>query len=190
MYQLVFKGQCAPGFDLATARANVAKVFKANDAQLERMFSGERVIIRNKLDGEAAGKYQGALAKQGIIVHIEAMAPPAAALAPAAAQEPSRPAAPDPAGAKNTAAPAVEPGDRLPVAGERVDELLAGSSLSLGRRGETLGQPREVAEPTFERLSSWSLAPVGERLVEAAPEPAAAVPDVSHLEVLPPGQQR
>lgn len=176
MYQLVFKGQCSAGVEVAAARANVARVFKVNDAQLDRLFSGERVVIRNKLDAEAAGKYQSALAQQGIVVHIEAMAPPAA----------------EPVPAGRTAAqsgPEVEPGQRLLVAGDRVDEVLAGSSLSLGRPGETLGVAREVVEPTFENLDSWSLAAAGELLVEASELPPVAVPDVSHLDLLPPGQR-
>lgn len=195
MYQLVFKGQCTAGVDVAVARANVAKVFKANDTQLDRMFSGERVIIRNKLDDDAAAKYQAALAKQGIVVHIEAMSPPADQPAPAAVQAPgqadtARPQPHPEAPAKPAAGPSVEPGDRLPVAGERVDQLLAGSSLSLGRPGETLGHPREFEARTFANLDSWSLAPAGERLVEAEERPPVAVPDVSHLDVLPPGSQR
>lgn len=194
MYQLVFKGQCTAGVEVSVARNNVAQVFKASEAQLDRMFSGERVIIRNKLDAEAAAKYQAALAKQGIVVHIEAMNPPSDEPAPAATPEgtSTRPASPPPAGAaRATAQPvAVEPGQRLPVAGERVDQVLAGSSLSLGPAGETLGQPRETEEPVFENLNKWSIAPAGERLVEPTEAIPTAVPDVSHLDLLPPGERR
>lgn len=198
MYQLVFKGQCAPGVEVGVARANVARVFKASDAQLDRMFSGERVVIRNKLDAEAAGKYQSALAKQGIVVHIEAMAPPAGEPPPTLkpdsgptepASAPSRPEPGTPVDSRLGSGPPVEPGDRLPVAGERVDQLLATSSLSLGPAGATLGPAQAVAQPTFEHMDSWSVAPAGERLVEAAAQPEPALPDLSHLAVLPPGQR-
>lgn len=187
MYQLVFKGQCTPGVDISTARANVAQAFKANQGQLDRMFSGERVVIRNKLDSEAAAKYQAALSRQGIVVHIEAMAPRASEPAPAVrAQAPQQPlvdaAVPPPT---TPAGPLVEPGERLQVAGERVDQLLSGSSLSLGRPGEILGQPRQVVAPSFDSLSQWSLAPAGERLVESKSQPAAKVPDLSHLDLVP-----
>jgi len=59
-----------------------------------------------------------------------------------------------------------EPGDRLPVAGEKVDTILAGSGLSLGKPGEQLGVINEEAPPVFEHLDDWTVAPPGEDLVE------------------------
>ena len=50
MYQLVFKGECTPGTDLETARNNARALFKASVEQLDRMFSGQPVVIRNKLE--------------------------------------------------------------------------------------------------------------------------------------------
>ncbi|QCF27356.1 hypothetical protein [Hydrocarboniclastica marina] len=201
MFQLVFKGQCQPGVAPETARANVAQVFKASQAQIERMFSGERVVIRNKLESDAAEKFKAALAKQGIVVHIEPM-PGASSTATQAGAEavqrpaPGRPVAPTQeygqakpqAAGPATAGVVVEPGERLSVAGERVDEVLAGSRLTLGRPGETLGQPKEQEAPVFHELESWSLAQPGARLVEPEEAPPVAVPDTSHLKVLPPGE--
>lgn len=193
MYQLVFRGQCVAGVAPETARANVAQVFKASQAQIDRMFSGERVVIRNKLDNEAAAKFQAALAKQGIVVDIEAMSAPGTAETPASGGA-AKQAAPapeqssNPATADRRAAPEAEPGERLPVAGDRVDELLAGSSLTLGRPGETLGQPRRHEAPVFHELGQWSLAPPGERLAEPSGKTAVTVPDTSHLTILPPGE--
>ena len=51
MYQLVFKGELSPGVDQQTARANAMALFKATIAQVERMFSGQRVVIRNNWTG-------------------------------------------------------------------------------------------------------------------------------------------
>ena len=191
MYQLVFKGQCVAGVDVSKARANVAQVFKASQAQLDRMFSGERVIIRNKLDSDTAGKYQAALSKQGIIVHIEPMLPQADAPAPvnrptqsAAAVRETESSVGDQANPSGPG-PMVEPGERLPVAGERVDQVLAGSGLTLARPGENLGQSRQLEGPVPDHPEEWSLAPVGEILVEPVAKPTAVVPDISHLQVLP-----
>lgn len=201
MFQLVFKGQCQPGFAPETARANVAQVFKASQAQLERMFSGERVVIRNKLESDAAEKFKAALAKQGIVVHIEPMPGASSTATPPGAEAdqrpaPGRPVTPVPQGSPAKQQPAspvtagvvVEPGERLSVAGERVDEVLAGSRLTLGRPGEMLGQPKKQETPVFHELESWSLAQPGARLVEPEEAPPVAVPDTSHLKVLPPGE--
>ena len=50
MFQLVFKGECVPGTDLETARNNARTLFKASLDQVDRMFSGQPVVIRNKLE--------------------------------------------------------------------------------------------------------------------------------------------
>jgi hypothetical protein len=75
----------------------------------------------------------------------------------------------------------VEPGDRLPVAGEKVDSILAGSDLSLGAPGEQLGDTREEAAPVFDHLDEWSVAPPGEDLGDGEEKPEPPAPDVSHL---------
>lgn len=188
MYQLVFTGQCTPGADASAVRENASQIFKTSPTQLERMFSGGRVIIRTKLDADAAARYQAALANKGMVVHIEPMTPQADA--PAPASQPVKPRSASENSSRTGWAsvnpgPVVEPGERLPVAGERVDQLLAGSALTLGRPGEILGQSRAMKEPVFEHLDAWTVAAVGETLVEPAPKPKVAVPDISHLKVLP-----
>ncbi len=184
MYQLVFKGECVPGVDGATARENAKALFKASDAQVQKMFSGGRVVIRNRLDGPTAQKYQGVLKQKGIICHIEPMPgqegeSPATDSAPPPAPETDQPARPASSGSGGGVE--VEPGDRLPVAGEEVDTILAGSDLSLGRVGEQLSETREEESPVFDNIDSWTIAPPGEELVESREEPPPMIPDTSHL---------
>ncbi|MEC7815090.1 MAG: hypothetical protein VX939_02375 [Pseudomonadota bacterium] len=190
MFQLVFKGECAPGTDLQTARENARGLFKASVEQLDRMFSGQPVVIRNKLDEAQAEKYRAVLLKHGMIAYAQPMAgaAPAAEKAPAPAKPAEKPvprAAPAPAQPSATArpagTPAVEPGDRLPVAGEKVDDILAGSGLSLDPVGVTLAEHHEVEAPMFEHLEDWTLAPAGSDLGVKKDLPPPMVPDVSHL---------
>ncbi|WP_303290398.1 hypothetical protein [Marinobacter sp. SS5-14b] len=192
MFQLVFKGECTPGTDPETARANARALFKASVEQLDRMFSGQPVVIRNKLEQVQAEKYQSVLEKHGMVAYVQSMAattpePQAPARQPAAAPSvpkvspesavESRPEAPARAGK----APEVEPGDRLPVAGERVDDILAGSGLGLDPVGVTLAEHQEAEAPMFEHLDEWSLAPPGSDLGVKRDLPPPVVPDVSHL---------
>lgn len=184
MYQLVFRGEWEGDLDEQTARERARGLFKANDAQLEKMFSGDRVVIKNRLDEATAGKYQAAMKKSGLVAHIEPMpqsdsegADPAPTAASASSSEEEEQGARAPAGDSV----AVEPGDRLPVAGEEVDSILAGSGLSLGAPGERLGETRDVPEPEFEHLDEWSVAPPGEDLVTREDVPDPPAPDVSHL---------
>ncbi|MCG7200812.1 hypothetical protein MD273_13840 [Marinobacter pelagius] len=189
MFQLVFKGECVPGTDEQTARNNARALFKASVDQVERMFSGQTVVIRNKLEEAQAEKYRAVLKKHGMLAYVQPM--PGARPAP----EPSRSAAPGPeagepapkstasapTGAAGGGVPEVEPGDRLPVAGEKVDDILAGSGLNLDPVGVTLVEHQEAEAPMFEHLDDWTLAPAGSDLGVERDLPPPMVPDVSHL---------
>jgi predicted transcriptional regulator len=194
MYQLVFKGECVSGVDENGARQQAKALFKASDAQVGKMFSSARVVIRNNLDGQTAQKYQAALKKNGMIAYIEPM--PSAETSETGESRASEAGAADtgtdttPPARAGTAASSErgeagsveqEPGDRLPVAGEKVDTILAGSGLSLGKPGEQLGVINEEAPPVFEHLDDWTVAPPGEDLVENDEKPEPPAPDISHL---------
>lgn len=190
MFQLVFKGECVPGTDLETARNNARTLFKASLEQVDRMFSGQPVVIRNKLEEVQAEKYRAVLKKHGMVSYVQPMGEPrpVAAATPqsrpsAPVSQPSRP--PEPAApqaeAKRGGAPETEPGDRLPVAGDKVDTILSGSGLSLDPVGVTLAEKAEVEPPMFQHLDEWSLAPPGSDLGVERDLPPPVVPDVSHL---------
>ncbi|MEE3116991.1 MAG: hypothetical protein VX339_02705 [Pseudomonadota bacterium] len=193
MFQLVFKGECAPGTDMETARTNARTLFKASVEQVDRMFSGQPVVIRNKLEEVQAEKYRAVLQKHGMIAHVQPMpatapAQPAPASAPRpAASEPRAQAAPSaPASGQRPAqgpgkVPDTEPGDRPNVAGDKVDDILTGSALSLDPVGVTLVEHTEVEPPMFQHLDDWTLAPAGSDLGVQREVPPPVVPDVSHL---------
>lgn len=188
MFQLVFKGECAPGADPAAARASARTLFKASVEQIERMFSGQPVVIRNRLEEDQALKYRAVLAKHGMLAYVQPM-PDSSPASPEAAERkpaPATPARPDASPAHSPAAgsadaPAVEPGDRLPVAGDKVDTILAGSGLSLDPVGVTLSEHQDVEAPMFQHLDEWTLAPAGTDLGVERELPPPTVPDVSHL---------
>ncbi|MDR9424646.1 MAG: hypothetical protein RI567_05105 [Marinobacter sp.] len=194
MFQLVFKGECAPGTDTETARSNAKTLFKASVEQLDRMFSGQPVVIRNKLEQVQAEKYQAVLQKHGMVAYVQPMpgtqpqAPEPKPAAPAPQTHSEPPATPEAGGDAQTAKPArtgkapdPEPGDRLPVAGEKVDDILAGSGLTLDPAGVTLTEAEDAEPPMFEHLDEWSLAPAGSALGVERDLPPPVVPDVSHL---------
>ncbi|XOZ32275.1 hypothetical protein ACMDCT_08645 [Halomonadaceae bacterium KBTZ08] len=189
MYQLVFSGEWEAGLDEQSAREKARNLFKANDAQLEKMFSGERVVIKNRLDEATAYKYQAAMKKNGLVAHIEPMqavgqdseAPRSRTPPDDGGQQGERSASPADGDASPAESVAVEPGDRLPVAGDKVDSILAGSGLSLGAPGERLEELRADPEPVFEHLDEWSVAPPGEDLAAREEKPEPPAPDISHL---------
>lgn len=199
MFQLVFKGECTPGTDPATARNNAKTLFKATVEQVDRMFSGQPVVIRNKLEEVQAEKYRAVLQKHGMVAYVQPMEGATPAPRPAPASEPpapsqagqdSAPAAQQPqpvepeqpsSASKPASSVAVEPGDRLPVAGEKVDTILSGSGLTLDPVGVTIEEHREAPAPMFQHLDDWTLAPPGTELGVKRDIPPPVVPDVSHL---------
>ncbi|KXS52387.1 MAG: hypothetical protein AWU57_3231, partial [Marinobacter sp. T13-3] len=177
-----------------TARRNAQALFKASVEQLDRMFSGQPVVIRNKLEQAQAEKYRAVLEKHGMVAYVQPMPGTEAEKAPeptpkpTPAPAPSAESAPPSARPESSPAPAakgksveVEPGDRLPVAGEKVDDILAGSGLTLDPAGVTLVEAEEEQAPMFEHLDEWSLAPAGSDIGVERDLPPPVVPDVSHL---------
>ncbi|MFC4260722.1 hypothetical protein ACFOZ5_17030 [Marinobacter lacisalsi] len=193
MFQLIFRGECQPGTDIDTARSNARTLFKASVEQVDRMFSGSPVVIRNRLEEDQAEKYRAVLARHGMTAYVEPM-PESKPASPPPGPEPeaARPAgsAAQPAGAETRerpasgAGPQVEPGDRLPVAGDKVDDLLAGSSLGLEPTGSRLSEERHDPAPMFQHLDEWTLAPAGTELGVRRDAPPPVVPDVSHLSLV------
>lgn len=196
LYEVIFQGKLAEGFSAADVRANVARLFKASPQQVEQMFSGRRVVIRNQLDQETAQKYQALLGKQGAICTIEPMADAAPAPspqpAPAAASPAPKPAASPTAPPSNNSAavpverPASDTG-RLNLAGKKADQILQNVQIDLAPVGALMSPQTEQPPVAAPDISHLSLAPVGATLVEHSERPPAIVPDISHLSIAPTG---
>jgi hypothetical protein len=190
MFQLIFKGECVAGTNPATARSNARQLFKANDTQLDRMFSGKPVVIRNQLDQDEAEKYRALLQKHGMRSYVQAMAPVQAGAQAQTARSNSAPksaAASKPPQRKASSPFAVNQasGSGLPIAGERTDAVLAGSALTLDPPGVTLAESVPVQVLSFDHLDAWSLAPAGSDIGSKQELPPPIVPDTSRLAVEP-----
>ena len=71
-FDVVFRGQLMEGQDPAQVRAKVGRLFKANEAQLQRLFSGKPVSIKQGVDVETASRYRQAFRQAGALVEIRA----------------------------------------------------------------------------------------------------------------------
>jgi uncharacterized protein YdgA (DUF945 family) len=106
LFEVVFSGQISEDAELDEVKAGIGEIFKADDAMIERLFSGKRIVIKKNLDKEAAHKYSMAFKKVGAICELNPMfaAPaaatpadmPAAAEAPAARSSAQKPETPNP----------------------------------------------------------------------------------------------
>jgi hypothetical protein len=69
-YRIVFRGQIAPDTSIDTVKANLARLFKTDEAKIERLFVGRDVILKKGLDQEEAERYCAHLAKAGALCEM------------------------------------------------------------------------------------------------------------------------
>ena len=55
---------------MVEVRENLQTLFKADDTQLARLFSGRPVVIRRNLDEAAASHYQQLMERAGAVVQV------------------------------------------------------------------------------------------------------------------------
>lgn len=184
-YHVYFAGELQEGHGAAEVRANIAKLFNADAATLDKLFSGQMQAIKRNCDRATAAKYKAAIEKAGAkpIIRVAEASDPVAAPAPAqeqpskpltaaekisalaAAAETPPPAATPSAPSGNTTGPGEEPGGiSIAAAGSDVlrdDERSPVEAAEIDTSGLVLDAPTDRLAP------------------ETAPPPAA--PDTSHL---------
>lgn len=65
LYNLEFSGQIIPGWDIDEVKANLAKLLKANEAKIVKLFSGQRFFIKKNADHQTVIKINNALKDAG-----------------------------------------------------------------------------------------------------------------------------
>lgn len=73
MFEVVFQGGIASGANPDEVKSKIGALFKVNDAQLARLFSGQRVVIKSGLDEATATKYRMVIEKAGALCEIVPM---------------------------------------------------------------------------------------------------------------------
>ena len=64
-YSIYFAGELLDGHDRATVRAGLAKLFNADEATLDKLFSGKAQMIKRGCDKATALKYKQAMERAG-----------------------------------------------------------------------------------------------------------------------------
>ncbi len=71
IFDIIFSGQLIEGQDPDAARRMVGQIFKADDNQLDTLFSGNQVVIKSGVDDETAAKYRVAFRKAGALIEVK-----------------------------------------------------------------------------------------------------------------------
>jgi hypothetical protein len=162
LYEIVFSGQLVPGAQLERVQANLGKLFHSDAQQLQLLFSGRRLVLKNNLDVEAAEKYRSTLERAGAQVEVLEMPSPEAD-PDALASQPGR--------------LQVTPRDVYMAAFVAVDA----PDLEVCEVGTDMQDPKPAPVAPALDLSQLSLAPVGGELGQLPKPQAGPVPDTSHL---------
>jgi hypothetical protein len=187
-FEIAFCGEILPGAELDQVKAAIARLFKADDALLARLFSGQRMIIKQRLDAEATAKYQAAFQRAGAVLEVRDLSAPAGdsrAASDAVTAEPAEPTETQQEQPVQNAVPAAKA--LLQIAPR--DEYMAAFSdvqapdFGIAPLGDDL-QPTPVEKPAPKLdLSGMTLAPVGSDLGQLPGEQVVPLPDVSHLKL-------
>ena len=180
-YEIAFSGQIATGAELNQVKAAIARLFKADEALLARLFSGRRVIIKQAVDADTANTYQMAFQPAGAVLEVRALHEIVEEITPSLPEE-----------MHSTEAAETSPGESqrpmLHVA-PRDEYMAAFSDVQAPDFGVApLGEdslPNRVETPAPELdLSALSLAPAGSDLGQLARNNDVIVPDVSHIKLV------
>lgn len=197
-YQLVFSGRLQSGARPEQTRQAFKERFRLSDAQLDRLFSGQRVTVKRDLDSTSAERYQRAFLASGALVELEpatTTAEPAFSAESMSTLGGAPTSQPQQAGAEDDIANSPEarsPDQKSaiePTAGTEESE-----AMQLLPTGSPIGEQPALPEAPPPDTSHLRLAPSeATNLEDCAPPPAVAPPlDLNSLELVPlePSQQR
>jgi hypothetical protein len=186
LYNIYYSGELLEGQQLDQVRAKLAALFKANDATLDKLFSGNPQLVKRGCDKPTALKYKQAMENAGAKPLIKAVevasaheatpAPKPAKQQTAAERIAALASAPD-IGAYGDSQASIEPATNAANSAPEGD-----SGLNLSPQGTEVLKPDERSEQIVADIdtSALDLDAASQRLSEEAPSPPPA-PDTSHL---------
>jgi len=69
-YQVIFRGKTVPDTPIEDVKANLAKLFKTNDVRINRLFSGQAVVLKKGLRQEEGERYRVLLERAGAVCEV------------------------------------------------------------------------------------------------------------------------
>ncbi|MFL0798040.1 MAG: hypothetical protein K6L73_11195 [Cellvibrionaceae bacterium] len=76
-FSIVFRGDLEAGHSLLDVKSRLAKLFKADEARVTKLFSGQPVVLKGNLDSATAEKYRQVLTDAGAHVIVKSEDAPA-----------------------------------------------------------------------------------------------------------------
>ena len=172
LFEIVFQGQVKTGVATEQARARLGQLFQVGEQQLNTLFSGRRIVIKQGLDAAAAERYRQAIDRAGAVCLVEPME-----------QEPAQEAeipAPPAQNSSATAGSRVVPRDEFMAAFSNVQA----PDFGIAELGADLQDEYVDHTPLPLDLSALSLAPPGADLDQIKPDTPPVSPNIEHLKLI------
>lgn len=192
-FEIAFAGQLVPGADPVKVKANLAKLFQADEQRIALLFSGRRIVIKTGLDAATAEKYRATIERAGAVVEVAEVAATeqvaavrsaagdSAAGVPVAGNPAAGTPAPESPGSEPPAEAAPQSAPTASAADTGTPQTTAASGKRLLPRDEYMAAFSEVDAPDFD------IAPVGADLLEEKAEVAELPLDLSEFSLAPVG---
>ena len=183
-FDIYFLGESLPGADPVAVRRGVAKLFKVQEASVERLFSGQPLRVKQSVDADAASRYRAAFREVGALIQII----PSGSAPPAARPRPMQVPAADPsidATTESETPPDLSPhvtddGMDAPAGGQK-----RGVDFGLAEPGAILDHATPPPPAQIDTSGLQALPPNTGSLEDCRNEkPHRPIPDISHLRLV------
>lgn len=195
-YNVHFAGEVITGHEPAQVREKLGKLFAADDATLDKLFSGTSRLIKKNCDRATAEKYRDAMQRAGAIAIIQppldaqatSTADKIAALAAAPEEgryreeQPKAPSASAALALRPPESAVLEEHERAPEEQREVDT----SALSVGDQGERLA-PEPPPAPPAPDTAHLDIAPAGADIPNLPTSEAPLSPNTQDIDLAPEG---
>ncbi|WP_297763491.1 hypothetical protein [uncultured Alcanivorax sp.] len=178
-FHIVFAGQLVKGSDLATVKSNLGKIFKMDAARVEKLFSGQPVVLKKDADQATAMKFRAVLKQAGAECELRPVAASDQTLANSSAPVPEPRAA---SAAPETREPTEPASGELETVGTiRTGGTGFSGAYSVAEVGAEMDNREKVAPPPAPDVGHLTMAQPGEVLGQKKEEKTPVAPDISHL---------
>lgn len=174
LFDVIFRGDIAPGHQLLDVKAKMAKLFKADMARIDALFVGGAIALKKNLDQATAEKYQAVLKNAGADVQ----------LAEAGKIGKKKSVQKKPAPAVKAASPAEQP---MTLQQRLAAQEAEREQQEARAREEADRAAQQASAATQDSDSGFTLAPVGAELLEGVEkeELPEVVVDISQMTLRP-----
>ncbi len=180
LFDVAFFGILQAGKDRETVMQNMATLFNTDAAKLAPYFTGDRKVIKGRINASSAEKYKAALENVGLVINIEPCQIEQDGVATEVSPSQHHKQAADTSGISlaPTGANVIE--NPIAVRPQEIGDISAITMAEIG--ADVIENPVEIVAQKIEDISSITMAPAGSDVLEhSQPVTAQKIGDISAI---------